>query len=43
MKPERFEKISRAGASLVIFAAFVFGLTLVAANSFHTSLQHFLS
>lgn len=43
MKPERFEKISRVGASLVIFAAFIFGLTAVIANSFHTSLQQFLS
>ncbi len=41
MKPERCEKISRTGVSLVIFAAFVFGLTAVTANSFHTSLRQF--
>lgn len=43
MKPEKVEKISRVGASLVIFAVFLFGLAAATANSFHTDLQQFLS
>lgn len=43
MKPENFEKISRAGVSIVIFAVFILGLSAAAANSFHTGLQQFLS
>lgn len=42
MKSEIPEKITRLGASIIFFAAFLFGLAAVVADSFHTNLQQFL-
>jgi len=43
VKPEKVEKITRAGASVVIFVAFLFYLTAASASSFRTDLRLFLS
>jgi hypothetical protein len=43
MKPEKVEKITRAGASVLVFVVFLLSMTAVTASSFGTNLRLFLS